>query len=332
MKLIINEKEFRHFTKFSITQKFNAIASTFAFTANRKLFDYYLEFPSCQIFDNNDNLMLTGTFLAPKLKTTNTPQLIEIGGYSLTGILEDCSIPTSSYPLQFDNLSLLEITEKLLKPFNLGLNFEGDLIEDLNKKYIKTSASPGASVKSYLNDLASQRNIFLSNNIFGELLYTRYDPSKFLPKLFLEEGKPGLESVDLNISSQSMHSEITIIKQASEDDPDAGEFTIQNPYIEKYRPTVKIMNSGDNFDIKQAARNALSAELSNIKFTISSTKYVRPGTTIELIAPSIGINKKTELFVEQITTSGTINTSDKFVFTCVLPDVYTNSEVKNVFL
>lgn len=332
MILIVNNTEFRGLNKYTITQSYNSIASSFSIDLDKQILDYVLSYPKCELYSESGDLLLTGIVFIPAINITSVPQPITITGYSLPGVLEDCTIPISIYPLQFDNLSLFDITEKLLKPFGLGYDIVGDVTADLNKKYDKTSADPSSSIKQYLNDLASQRNIYLSNNEFGELVYTRYDSNKFLPTAFYEEGLPGLKQITLNIASQALHSDITIIRQATKKNPDAAQATISNPYVDTFRPTVIINNSGDIFDVDKAARNALSTELSNIKFNLKVTKYAKPGTTIELKAPSINLNKSTELFVEQTVINGTTQDTDLYELTCVLTDVYKNDVVKNVFI
>ena len=331
MRLEIGNKDYKYFSDWNITLKFNSIANIFSFNAKRELLDYILEYPECKIYDDNNDLLLTGTILAPILKTSIRPKFIRYTGYGKAGVLEDCPVPLSLYPLQFDNLSLIDITEKLLKPFGVGFNFTSNVLSDLEKKYDKITVEPETLVKQILNNLASQRNIFLSSNVFGEVFFTRYDPKSFLPAEYFVEGTEGITDISLNIASQTLHSEITVVKQASKKNPDAGQSTITNPYVDVFRPTVKVLSSGDIFDVDKAARNALSAELSNIKITFKSTSFVLPGATISLKAPSIDLNEPTELFVEQTTIVGTIKRKDNYAYSCVLPDVYTNGDVKNIF-
>jgi len=331
MKIEVNNKNYNFFSDYRIILKYNSIADAFSFSAKRDVLEYFLKYPECKIFDDNNNLLITGTILAPKLRSTSKPELIRINGYGLPGILEDCNIPVSLYPLQFDNLSLIQISERILEAFGLKYVFTSNVIDDLEKKYAKVSTEPGITIKQFLNNLASQRNIFLTRNNFGELVFSRYDQSKFRPVVYFEEGNPGIENIQLYINSQLLHSEITILKEASKDNPDATEHTIQNPYVDKFRPSVKKMNSGDVFDVKKAARNALSSELSSIKINFKTTKFVNVGNTISLVAPSIKINKPTELFVEQVQISGSSKTIDKYVVTCVLPEIYSNTDFKNIF-
>lgn len=331
MRLLVGNKDYLYFSDWNITLKFNSIAHVFSFNAKRELTDYILDYPECKIYDDNDDLLLTGTVFAPVLKTTPKPEFIRYTGYGLAGVLEDSKIPKSLYPLQFDNLSLAQITEKLLGPFNLGYNFLSNVAGDLDKKYTKLTIEPDTSVKQILNNLASQRNIFLTSNEFGEIFFTRYEPSKFLPSEYFVEGEPGLTDLALNINSQALHSEITVLKEASKDNPDAGEATINNPYIDVFRPNVKKLTSGDIFDVEQAARNALSAELANIRITFNTTRQVKQGETISLQAPSLKIKHATEFFAEQVVIKGTIKRTNSYSVTCVLTDVYTDNDVKNIF-
>lgn len=330
MRITINNKDYKFFSDYSITLKYDSIAGVFGFSAKRDILQYFLEYPECKIYD--DELLITGTILAPDITESPNPEFIKITGYGSAGILEDCNIPISLYPLQFDNLSLAQITDKLFEPFGLKYTFTSNVVSDLEKKYTKVTTTPGVTIKQLLNNLASQRNIIVTNNNFGEVVYTRYEPSKFLPAAYFEEGKPGIENIQLIVNSQQLHSEITIVKEASKDNPDAGESTISNPYVTKFRPATKILNAGDIFDVDKAARNVLSQELSRIKITFKTTKLVKPGRTISLVAPSIKITRPTELFVEQTIMKGSTETIDNYVLTCVVPDVYTDNEnVKNIF-
>jgi len=328
MKITINNKQFNFFASYGISLKYNAIASTFSFDALQDKLGFFIEYPNIQIFDDNDNLMLTGTCLAPNLKQTTKPELTQIGGYSLPGILEDCVIPVSSYPLQFDNLSLNEITSKVIKPFDIKFISTSNISTEFNKKYPKVAAEPSQSIKDFLTGLATQRNIILTNNEKGEIVFTRY--IKQMPSARLEEGQPGINNIQLSINSQALHSEITVMRQATNDNPDSGEYTIQNPYCSKFRPTIKTLDSADIFDVQKAARNELSNELTNIQITFQTTRLYKPGEIVELKAPSININAFVELFIQETEITGT--TKDEYYqVKCVLPDIYQDNKVKSIF-
>jgi len=328
MRLEFKNKDYINISEYNITLKYDSIAHIFDFRTQLDILDYILEYPECKFYDND--LLLTGTILSPNKKVSNKPEFLRYTGYGIAGVLQDCPIPISLYPLQFDNLSLLDITKILLEPFGLNYIFTSNILDDLNKKYKKVDISPEMKIKQILNNLASQRNIILTSNNFGEIVYTRYDKTKFRPVAYFEEGKEGLSNLSLSMNAQALHSEITVIKEASKDNPDAGQFTITNPYVDVFRPTVKILNSGDIFDVEKAARNELSKELSNIKITFRSTVFVNAGNTISLLSPKIGINKPTELFVQQTVIKKEVKEQDSYILTCLLPDIFSDNEVINI--
>lgn len=330
MKLVINDKEFNFFSGYDVSLKFNSVGSTFSFSALTELMPKYLTYPECEIYNNDNDLLITGTIISEKTILSSKPNLFTVSGYSKAGILEDCNIPVSLYPLQSDKLSLKEITDKILAVFGLAYVVSNDVKADFEAQYKKSNASPTQSIKAYLNSLASQKKIILSSTEKGELFFTKVDVSKLSPIISLNEGDFGVINVSLSINGQAMHSEITIMRQAGSN-PDAGEFTIKNPYVNLFRSKTKTLTSGDIFDVEKAARMELSAELRNIKFNISTTKFVKPGNLIELKSKSLGIKDFVELFVEQTDIKGDAN-GESYVLTCVLKEVYSMEKVKNIFI
>lgn len=329
MILTIENQDYSYFTSYVIEKKFNQIADTFEFKTNKRLDIDYSTLPECQI-NRDGNLLMTGYVFAPPLVLSPKPTEISLLGYSKPGILEDSSISEQSYPLQFDNMNLIDIAEKLLKPYKIDFTWNGNVLEDLNKKYTKTTVMPGTSVKQYLSDLASQRNIFLTSNELGEIVFMRYERSKYLPVAWFKEGEDSIKSASLSIDSQNMHSEIKVLKQATKDNSDSAEYKITNPYMKRYKSLISVSNSGDIFDVDKAARNILSQELRGIQINLVVNKFVDTGRTIMLNAPSFNINTDVELFVEAVTINGTVNT-EEYQLTCVLPQVYNDEPVTNIF-
>lgn len=330
MIIKVNKKRFFGFSNYTINLAFNTIASSFSFNALASEIDDLLNYPECEIIDEENGTLITGVILAPQLKSSTKPQLTTISGYSKTGALEDCSIPIDLFPLQSDNLTLSEITEKILTQFSL--DFEINNVDtELSEKITKSNPEPGQKIKEYLTKLASQRGVIISNTVTGKLLYTRIDASKLKPVATFTVGSHGVKFMDLNINSQAMHSEITVMKQASSDNQDAGEKTISNPYVSAFRPVVIKLDSGTIFDAEKAARFELAKEISNIKLTFETTKFVRPGELILVRNSDLRINELTQFFVENTVIKGTEKENERYTLTCVLKDVYTNEEVRNVF-
>ncbi len=334
MKLIINAKEYTNFSSYTIKLKYNAIASTFSFTGYDDFFEGVFDYDSAVIRDNDNNTLLVGNILTPALNSQPEPELKSINGYSTPGKLQDVSIPIDLYPLQFDRLTLNEVAKKILGYFKIVYNIDSAVISDMNKTFEKINDDPGKSPKQLINRLASQRNIILTHNELGEVVFTRIDAEK-LPAVFsIDEGDSGIKNMTLKTDARSMHSDITVMREASKDNPDAGQATVINPYVSQKlkRPLVKVLRSGDIFDVEKAARNELSKEIGTISLNINETKFVKPGNVIEVKSKNLNIPKFQRFFVEETTITGDAKEdTEKYALKCVPIDAYSDRKPINIF-
>lgn len=291
-----------------------------------------------QLFFNGE-LIFTGNMIKHKFRQSSVIELASIGGYSLTGVLEDCEIPTSLYPLQYDKLSLAEIARKLIRPFKLDMIIDSSVKTAMNKSFDTSNASESQTVKDYLTELASQKDIIISHNEKGNLLFTSSKTEK-KPILDFDLSKgsiPGV-SFETNYDGQGMHSEITVQKQADMDGGNAGESKVRNPYVvgSVFRPTVKSQTSGDDNDTKLAARRARAKELRGISLTIEMDRWdidgeiIKPNNIITILAPKLYIYRKEEFFIESIDFEGD-QKSNTATLNCVLPEVYNTKDPVNIF-
>lgn len=378
-RLRIRDVEF--FNDFKLDLKYDSVASTFSFKYYFDPFNKEHAELACvshfheAILEHNGERLITGYILSNIFNDSSKKQLSEIGGYSKPGVLEDCEIPTSLYPLEVNGLTLKEITQKIIKPFGLGLIVDADTNEEvslaftdvappdvdggiiqsesgiesvsqtlglpdkLNKKIDKANAREIQNIKSFLTELATQRNVLLSHDSYGNLLFTEAK-TNLKPILYFNVPENGLigTSMSLSFNGQGMHSHITVLKQASPDEGNAGEFTIRNPYVPiLYRPRVITQTSGDDITIEETARQALAAELKNITLTITTDRWeidgkiIRPNNIISVYNPDLFIYSKTNFFIESVSFTGDAKKTTA-VLTCVLPEVYNKKVVKNIFV
>lgn len=327
------------------------------------------------IVEHEGEVLITGYILANVFNTGPKKTLTHIGGYSKAGVFEDCEIPTSLYPLETNGLSLKEITERIIKPFGIQLIIDADvnkestktfinspdpvldekgfIVDDSNavtsvkssaslseksqKKIDKANAKESQNIKSFLTDLANQRNILLSHNADGNLLFTEAKTS-LEPIMHFEKGGLISPAMSLNFDGQKLHSHITIVKQADSDGGNAVEFTIRNPYVAiLYRPKVIVMTSGDGLTIEEFAQKALAAELKNIILTITTDRWevngkvVKPNNIVTVTDPELFLYHKTSWFIEEIDYEGDSKVN-KAVYKCVMPEVYNGQTPKNIFV
>ena len=337
----IRNRQVEFFNNFQLNLQYDSVGSTFSFdwfydeaNSEHRQLACVSHFHECTI-EHNGELLLTGYILSNNFRSGVKKQLVSFGGYSLPGVLEDCKIPPN-ISLQSDGKTLKQIAETLLAPFKLKLIVDPSVSDKVNSRYDTSTASERQSVKSYLCELANQKNVIVTHNEHGNLLFTSAKTG--LTPLF-EVGKGMIGTgYEMNFNGQAMHSDITVLKQAGIDGGNAGEFTIKNPYCPiVYRPDVIVQNSGNDNDTQDAAKHALANELKNIKLTITTDRWevdkkiIKPNNLISLVAPELYIFTKTNFFIEKIAFVGD-TTKTTAILNCVIPEVYNFQTPKNIFV
>lgn len=333
MRVIIGEKELTNFSSYELNLKFDAIASGFSLDGESELIDEVLQYNDIQIYDDDNKLLLTGTVLAPNLTNTAAPSLRSVNGYSKPGVLQDVSIAPDLYPLQFDGMSLREIVNKVFGFYDIDFVIDKAVMTDAGKTFEKVNDNPGGSPKQLVNKLASQRNILMTHDNRGRVVFTRLSANTLIPVISVNDKSIGVKKMGLEIDAKTMHSDVTVMREASKDNPDAGQATINNPYVSgNKRPLVKVQRSGDIFDSDTAARNELSKELAKIRLTIETTQFVKPGNLIEVQSDRLKIKRVRSFFVREVGIKGAANRDERYTLTCVPKDVYTSDVPENIFL
>jgi prophage tail gpP-like protein len=338
----IRNRRVDFFNSFALDLKYDSVGSTFSFSlyydpsnAEHRQLVCVSHFHECTL-EHNDELLLTGYILSQAFSKEPSVELAAFGGYSKPGVFEDCQIPPEIYPLQSDGLTLTQIAQKLIAPFKINMIVDPSVSDRMNSVFKKTEANATQSIKSYLSELAAQKNIIISHNEKGELLFTSAKTDQ-KPIYHFENNTPGTK-ISLSFSGQQMHSHITVMKQADTDGGNAGEVTIRNPFVPTvYRPKVMTQTSGDDVSIEEAAKNALADELKNIHLTIETDRWeidgkiIKPNSIISVVAPELYIFNKTNFFVSEVKLVGD-NTKTVATLTCVLPEVFSGKAPTNIFV
>ncbi len=348
MNLVIFDRKVNRkvdfFAKFSLNLKYDSVGSafTFEFYFNPELPEHRIlaapgRYNLAKVYHEGE-LLLTGFILSQAFDLMPTQSLTPFSGYSVPGVLEDSQIPPTAYPLQSDGLSLKQIAEKLLKPFQIRIDIDSHVAATMNEVYEKATAEPGDTVKEFLCKLATQKDIIVSHTPHGHLLFTKARTDK-APSYHFDGNMPGT-TLALSFNGQGMHSPIWAIKQADKKGGNAGQSMITNPYVPKdttaFRPKVIIQSSGTDNDTLKTVKNELAEELKNIVLTITTDRWtigqgvVKPNNIITVTAPELFIFKKTKFFVESVSLTGDPEKLTS-TLTCVLPEVYNGMTPKNIF-
>ena len=351
MELSINDRfvnrTVKYFNEFSFKLAYNSVGSTFQFVIDydytnpeHKEMDCVSHYHEATVTHLGQTL-LTGVLVSQKFSVSKVKNLSSFFGYSSPGVLEDSSIPPESYPLQSNNLTLTQIANKLVRPLRpkLDIVIDDSVADRMNSSFDTSTASPTSKIKGYLADLAQQKNIIMSHNELGALVFTeaKTNMEPLIDFDLTKEVPIGFE-FDFDFNGQAIHSHITVKKQASMTGGNAGDFTLRNPYVigSVYRPLVLTQSSGTDNDTKLVAKRALANELRNLPLTIKMDRWdldgviVRPNNTITIYAPQLYIWKKTTFFIESIDFSGN-NTEQTATLHCVLPECYTNEVPVSIF-
>ena len=304
-----------------------------------------------------DQLLLTGFCLSQLFHDSAEPLYMDIGGYSKAGLLQDCDIPTKAFPLQSDGMTYRQIVTKILSYFGNpkkgGIKFEVKSTRadsaitttdptgksEVDDVISKSTAPESKNVLSYLKELAIQKNLTLSHDIFGNLIVNvPYTGNDYL--FTIGTGRATdikyLEMV-ANYNGQAMHSQIEGVLQPDRDGGNMGYAIVYNPLCPVvFRPKVISITSGDDNTIQKAVRSELGNELKNIplKIVLESPvvngKFIMPNNTILVKNRSCYLYKDSKWFIEevnfQVNEKGT-----KCTLTCVLPGVY-GGEIVNPFI
>lgn len=338
----IKIRTIKFFNDFTLNLRYDSIASDFSVSFYFDPANHDQEELACvshfhqALVEHNGELLITGFILSEVFHSSPVRELVSFSGYSLPGVLEDCQIPIESYPLQSDGRTLRQIAQKFIAPFKIKMIVDPTVSSRMDIVYEKTTASETQSIKDYLTELAAQRNIIITHDANGNVIFTQANTMQ-APLFHVESGLIGT-SLSMAFNGQGMHSSITVIKQADKDGGNAGQSTVINPYVPiVYRPKVLTQSSGDDNGTLQAAKNALAAELKNIVLTITTDRWeidgkiIRPNNTITVLSPELYIYKKTKFFIESIAFTGNQEKTTA-VLTCVLPEVYNGQTPKNIFV
>lgn len=247
--------------------------------------------------------LFTGTMVAVSPVLENAKKVISVSGYSLPGVLNDCTSPASSFPLEFDNQGLREIATAMAAPFGISVDFQADQ----GAVFERVASEPGKKVLAFLTELAKQRNLIISSSSRGKLTFLQSSEGG-QPVARLQQGIAPVLSVTPFFSPQEYYSHITGIEPVVVGLA-GSQFTVKNPrLLGVTRPLT--FNAPDTLDadVKSAVEakagrmfgNMVSYSVRVATWRDPSGKLWEPNTAIKLLAPDAMIYKEYEFIIRSI--------------------------------
>lgn len=247
--------------------------------------------------------LFTGTMVAVNPVVGNAQKVISVSGYSLPGVLNDCTSPASSFPLEFDNQGLREIATAMAAPFGISVDFRADQ----GAVFERVASEPGKKVSAFLTELAKQRNLIISSSPRGKLVFLQSSEGG-QPVARLQQGVAPVLSVTPFFSPQEYYSHITGIEPVVVGLA-GSQFTVKNPrLLGVTRPLT--FNAPDTLDadVKSAVEaktgrmfgNMASYSVHVATWRDPSGKLWEPNTSIKLLSPDAMIYKEYEFIIRSI--------------------------------
>lgn len=175
----------------------------------------------------------TGTMVDISPNVTADDRYIDVSCYAKCGVLMDCTMPAESMPLEYNNLNLKEIAERMATPFKLNVDFRGDP----GAKFGRVACDPDKKVFDFLTELAKQRGFILSSNESGDLVVWKSGGSA-IPVAVLTQGESPLKSITPDFKPQDFYSDMTGLAPVEVGKP-AVKKTVKTKKGEKPKPKVK---------------------------------------------------------------------------------------------
>lgn len=327
--LSIDKKRFRFWDSVSITRSMDTL-DTVEFVAplefdNTGFRDAFVPFSYADILITVGGAPLfTGVMLAPVPDLDAIRKTVAVSGYSLPGAMNDCPIPASAFPLEFNGQGLQDIAKTVARYFGVAVEFE----DQQGPIFERVAADPTRRAFDFLTELAQQRNFVISSTPEGKLLFQR-SVSPGSPVARLAQGEPPLVAVTTQFNPQGYYSHVTGLAPAVVG-VDGSQHTVENSRLKGViRPFTFKADDTKNADVKEAVEAKMGRMFANTvsyPITVSTWrdpqgKLWAPNTTITLLAKGAMIYSDYEFIIRSVEFSRD-EASESAVLRLVLPGAF----------
>lgn len=249
-----------------------------------------------------------GTMLSPVPSSTPDSSTVSVGCYSLPGVLQDCTAPTKSLPVEFSGLKLDVIARVIADAYGLKVVFA----EDPGAAFNKVKLDIQQKLFDFLANLARQRNLVVSSTRAGELLFRRSVKTGD-PVARLAQGSQPLLNVTADFKPQDYFSEMTAFVSARKRRKGVkarkgSSFTVDNPRLDVLRslnfkvPDTEEAGAPEAANAKMARMfgNVASYQLELATWRDPQGDLWEPNTTITVNYPDVMIYGEFEFLIRSV--------------------------------
>jgi prophage tail gpP-like protein len=339
VSIIIGGEKFTGFTAYTLNLSYDSF-DTFSFSAPydpeikglREIITPF-SFNPCEVY-YNDVLVFKGTLLTPDPELTDNSSEITLQGYPLCGVLNDCMVPPTKYPLQCMGITMKGIADAACEPYSIPVIFEGEV----GPSFTEVSIEPTDKILDFLSRLAKQRNLLFTNNEKGQLVF--FNPKNEKAFVSFVEGKLPLISLKPKFSAQGFYSHITGFGKTDAEYPSMS-YTFENKYLINKgiirHHSLTIEDSETSSDLENATKahagrmfaDCVSFELLCENHVNEKNEVFQKGMTVCVSAPSAMVTRETNFIARNVKLSRTTE-GKTATLTLVLQGAYTG-EIPEAF-
>lgn len=291
--ILVDGKRFRFWSELTLTRSIDAM-DTLEFVAPfdhenvefRETFRPF-SYKPMTVYVGSE-LLFTGTLIGVAPQVDTDRKVVNIAGYSRPGVLNDCTPPASTFPLEFSGMTLEGIARALAKPFGIAVIYAGPA----GSAFERVAAAPTDAILSFLAGLAKQRSHVISSTPDGKLLIQQTVPTGN-PVAVLRQGASPVMSVTPTFSPQEYYSHITGLESVLVGTA-GSQYTVKNTHlIGVIRPMTFSPSDVLGGDLKEAVDAKVGRMYGNMAaYSVEvdtwrdpAGKMWAPNTTISLLAP-----------------------------------------------
>lgn len=270
------------------------------------------------------DLSFTGTLIGVRPTLGNKEKTLSASGYALPGVLNDCNVPASAFPIEYNEQNLKDIATTIAGYFGLSVVFK----YDPGPVFESVTCQPSEKSLSFLANLAKQRNFVINNTESGALRFDRsVDIGK--PVAILRQGESPVLSVTPSFSEQEYYSHITGIQPTIVGIPGV-QFTAKNRFLSgAVRPLTFEAPDTEDSNVAEAVNAKLGRMFGNIvSYDISvdtwrdpSGVLWTPNTTLKLNAPGAMVYNPYEFLIRSVSFTKDSD-AESAVLNVVLPGAF----------
>lgn len=250
---------------------------------------------------------------------------VEVTGYALPGVLEDCSIPAKYLPIELKDLDLQQILTAVSSPFGVEASVDGD--PGANFATVKYEKDEKAL--SFIMSLIRQRNMIVNSDAEGKMLCYRPDaPGRAVAEL--EYGIPPVTSMEAELNPREYFSELTGFA-ATKKKKLGTSHTVENAWLtDVLRPSNFTLDDTESADVPAAVEARLGRMYANAcSFTTNVSTWRdkngslwKPGTIANMLAPKLMVYQPYDFLIRSVSLTRDEN-SKHASLSLILPGSFT---------